>query len=395
MTTRSFHHRALRVTIVLVVATLALPAASILASPTLRDYLYRQASYQLLADRVAGGETDPGRIAERMVDYVAESLYPGGGPVIDTTPWSDLVRGVAWCDQHDMALGTLLAKHGIHARLAFMRDNRMSGPHVMVEVLLDGEWRVFDPYYGLVFRDARRAGFVTLDDLSLDRSIIYDQPRVRALPAGAKRGLAVMFSSMFPIVNPPVRWDSILSTVDRGPLRSGVSSLVRLGLRWLGPTSAHVFQDLYLLLLPDRLASLHEVVDGTTRPRIRSRSEDPALFLYYRARNYHLYGRTAPAERLYREVLLRYPGSPYAEKSLFFSGMLGLQGPGGDPRQAAARLSAFLDKYPQSEWVDLAHYSLGLAWERAGVPERARGQYGLADSDPFLDAAYRLSRLGP
>ena len=385
--------RKLAIAILAVAIALAIPTSSILLKPSLREYLYREISYQLLADRIAGGETDPERIAIRVTDYVEENLYPAGGPVLDVTSWSDLVRGIGWCDQDDWALATLLSKKGIHARFAMLKDKQGSSPHTMAEVFLGGQWRVFDPLFGLVFYNSRDHSLTTMSDLSANPSIIFDNPRIRALPEQSRHKVEEFFSRMFPIPEKPNRWGSLLEAKNVGAPRRTVNNVIRLSLSLFGPRVAYLFQDLYLGMLPDRLIALDRGIRSGNRPVFLASSEDPALFLFYKARNYHLYERSTLAEKFYKEIILRYPNSYYAEKSSYFLGDLSLRVVRNYP-SAVSRFRDFLDKYPGSNWTSLARYSLGVAYEKMGDLEEARRYYTLASPDPYVAAAYRLVELG-
>lgn len=368
-------------------------AGVVLLSPGVREYLYREVSYQLLANRIAGNETDPERIALRIAVYIEENLYPGGGPVLDTTSWTDLVRGIGWCDQDDWILATLLSKKNIHARFVMLKDKQGSSPHTMAEVYLGGQWRVFDPLYGLVFRNSRDQSLATMSDLSENPSIIFDNPRIRALPQEARRKVEEFFSRMFPIPKEPVRWASLLEMKNKSLPRRTVNSAIGLSLSLFGHGVAYLVQDLYLGMLPNRLIALDRGIKSGYRPLTITKSEDPALFLYYKARNYHLYERVTLAEKFYKEIILRYPESPYAEKSSYFLGDLNLRVIRDYPA-AVSHLADFLNRYPGSSWTSRAQYSLGLAYERMGNLEEAQRHYTAASSDPYVAAAHRLVQLG-
>lgn len=385
--------RKLVISILAVTIALALPASAILLSQSLREYLYREISYQLLADRIAGNETDPEKIAMRINDFVHESLYPSGGPVLDVTSWNDLVRGIGWCDQDDWTLATLLSKKNIHARFAMLKDKQGSSPHTMAEVYLGEQWRVFDPLYGLVFRSSRDQSLATMSDLSENPSRIFDNPRIRALPEKSRRKVEELFSRVFPIPKEPVRWAPLLLMKNRSLVRQTVNNVIGLSLSLFGPRAAYLVQDLYLGMLPNRLIALDRGIKSGSGPVTLTKSEDPALFLYYKARNHHLYERATLAEKFYKEIILRYPESPYAEKSSFFLGDLNLRVIRDYPA-AVSHLADFLNRYPGSNWTSRAQYLLGLAYETMGNLEEAQRHYTAASSDPYVAAAHRLVELG-
>ena len=367
-----------------------LALSPILLSAAVRSYLYRQISFQLLADRIVGDDdASPEEITIRISEYVEESLYPGGGPVLDTNAWNDLVRGIAWCDQHVWLMSTLLAKKDIAGRMVILLDE---GRHVIGEVFLEDQWRAIDPLYGFVFRRPGDNALPTVAELSEDPAIVFDNERMQALPVEARRNVAKFFAQMFPVATEPSRWSSLLEIQNASVPRRIVDRTIRLVLSSFGEWPAYRFQDLYLGLLPDRLVALDSNEAGSNRPVFHDRSGDPALFLYYKARNYHLYERGVRAEQLYEELLTRYPDSPYVEKSEFFLGSLSLQ-THRDYAAAVGRLSRFLERHPDSGWSSPAHYLMGRAYEGLGNVAMTQRHYRLASSDPFVGAAARLSQL--
>ena len=373
-----------------VVAIVALVSSPVLLSASVRSYLYREMSFQLLADRIVGDDNaSPEEITIRIAEYVEEGLYPGGGPALDTNAWNDLVRGIAWCDQHVWLMSTLLAKKNIPGRMVYLLDE---GRHVIGEVLVEDEWRAIDPLYGFVFRRAEDHALPTVANLSEDPAIVFDNERMQALPVEARRKVAEFFSLMFPVATEPSRWSSLLEIRNASLPRRIVDRTIRLMLSTFGEWPAYRFQDLYLGLLPDRLVALDSSQPDSNMPVFHDKSEDPALFLYYKARNYHLYERGVRAEQLYEELLTRYPDSPYGEKGEFFLGSLSLQ-VHHDPAAAVDRLSRFLERNPDTGWSAPTHYLMGRAYEELGNVAMAERHYRLASSDPFVGAASRLSQL--
>ena len=353
-----------------------------------RTYLYRQTTYQLLADRVAGNDQDPQRVAIRMNDYIAENMYPGGGPVMDQTVLRNFIRGIGWCDQDAWALGTLLDKRGIAARPVFLKDAHGASPHTMAEVLLDGHWRLFDPMFGLVFPNPRTGRLATWQEVSDNPSLILEHPRVLALPASSRGPLLELFSRLFPAPMAPERWQP----PSGGSLpRRIVGRSIRLVLRSVGPRPAYLLQDLVLALLPDRLPALDVAAEGSNLPVTRTRAEDPAVPLFYKARSYHLFGRTALAEQYYDQII-RHHRSRYGEESAFFRSLISLESR-NEPERAVVRLRRFQQEFPDSPMASRAAYWLGRSYERMGRFALAAGYYQQGASDPNVPAAYRLAEM--
>ena len=360
---------------------LSVAAVSVMAgSGSIRDYIYRRITYQTLARKVAGNERTPERVASRMLEYVWESQYPGGGVVRDETVLTNLVRGIGWCDQDVWTLGTLLESRGIPVRLLFVKDETGASPHSMGEILLDGRWRVVDPLLGIMFRNPDQS-LSTLDDLSSNPFLASEQPGVQALPPQVRRQVAGLYARLFPVHGVPERW------VIEGHTRSkhAVDSAIRVAVAMFGDRGVDRFQDWFLA----RLDNVSALDSATGR---RPRDQDPALFLYYSARNYHLYGRADLALASYHQLLMRYPNSPYAEPTRFFDGLLELELPEGQ-EEGVGLLRDVIRRDAASAWAIRARFVLGAAYERAGQVGRASQYYRLASADPYVPAAVRLIAL--
>ncbi len=342
-----------------------MPVVAIAASGSLREFVYKELSYRLITDRVVRDEASAEQITSRLNEFIDENTYPGGGPVLDTNAWNDLVRGIGWCDQVSWMLGTLLSTKNIPGRIVFLNghtsDTGEAVGHVMAEVYLDGEWRLFDPLYGLAFRTST-GRLATLAELSANWHLVSSQPKVRALPPQVRHQLEQFYEALFtdPNTRDPVRWAPLLAARRASPSRAMVQSALDVSWRLFGAPGAYTFQDVYLGLLPSRLPALDASESGN-RPVFKTRSDDPALFLYYRARNYHLYERADLASRAYEDLIARYPASGYAEKASYFLGQVELR-LRLDPAAAVKRFAAFLNKYPQSAWLAVVHRALGAAY---------------------------------
>ena len=373
-----------------------LPIVAIVASGSLREFVYKELSYRLITDRALRDEADAEHVALRLSEFIDENTYPGGGPALDTNAWNDLVRGIGWCDQVSWMLGTLLSTKNIPGRIVFLdghtSDTGEAVGHVMAEVYLDGEWRLFDPLYGLVFRTST-GRLATLAELSADWHLVSSQPKVRALPPQARHQLEQFYEALFtsPTVRDPERWSSLLEVRRASRARAMVQTALDMSWRLFGAPGAYAFQDVYLGLLPSRLPALDASESGN-RPVLKTRADDPALFLYYRARNYHLYERDDLASRAYEDLIARYLASGYAEKTSYFLGQVDLQ-LRRDPAAAVKRFAAFLDKYPQSSWLAVVHRALGAAYEALGDRDAANRQYLAASGDPYVGAAYRSALM--
>ncbi|MDA2915394.1 hypothetical protein MYX64_00855 [Nitrospinae bacterium AH_259_B05_G02_I21] len=359
----------------------------------IRSYLYREISYQWITDRLVGKDDSAAVAAKRVMKYVHEQLSPiPGEEIIDKTSWNDLVRGVGWCDQADWTTATLLAKKGVAAKMAMMRNDIGSSPHTLLLVKHHGAWRVYDPLLGFAFRRSPSMLPVTLTELSRDSSIIDQQPRLQQIEKDIRENRIAWYRSMFPAEGSkaPEVWESLLDKKNASISRRLVNQGIRLGISWFGAGLANSVQDYYLARLGPTLASLTEIDGSVTRPRRFAVRERPDLLWFYKARNYHLYGRVRLARKAYVEIVQNYPRSEMAPRARLFWGILEVKQ--GDSNRGRRLLSEFIDNNPSSGWKPVAHYYLGRAAEFLRDEVEAIKYYSLA-SPLYSDAPERISAM--
>jgi hypothetical protein len=340
----------------------------------IRDYFYREISYQFIANQVVGKEKNEEKIALLLFEYIHEYLNVLGEEVIDKTSWDDLIRGIAWCDQQSWALATLLSKKNIHARITMLIDKDGVSPHTITEVLLNEKWRVFDPLYGLIFRKPNNNSLATLEEISNDFSLFAENPKVKALPKIKREEFLSNFKRMFPLSASPKRWSSLLTKKNNIFLKRFVNRLIDSFVKLSPKFFIYGYQDLYLFI----------------NSKIFDSSEEE---LYYSARNHHLYGRINTAEKIYRAIIKAYPQSKKCEDSQFFLGVLYEQI--RDYKSAIDEFNRLFERYPDTKWAKIAHYFLGKAYELTGNLENAKINYNYSKFDLYTDAAWRLSKLSP
>jgi TolA-binding protein len=147
-------------------------------------------------------------------------------------------------------------------------------------------------------------------------------------------------------------------------------------------------QDLYLALPPPTYTIKS---DGSATLTFTS----PDARLYFRARNYHVFTRTADAAGAYRALVQDYPGSPYAEAARYQLGQLELT-QAHDPAMAAEQLRSLLEEYPNTAWRDDATYLEARAYDALGDCSTARDLYAAVaqtDANGLEDARARLAAL--
>jgi hypothetical protein len=322
----------------------------------------------VVAARVAGESTSPADTVWRLHEFVNLNIRtPEAARVLDSPPGQVLLRGFGYCDQAVWLFISLLAERDISGRMTWLRRADGSSPHTVSEVLLDGQWRVFDTLYGWVPRRPD-GGLVSVRDLVAEPALL-----------GLSRAQ-------------PEWYRHTRVTLLRGPelLRRGTSFWVRARVRAIQTLVAVTprrivdhLQDLYLRLplAPD--------------PAARGALDSPQGRLFVRARHYHAFLRTAEAEAAYTEWLRRYSNNQAADEVLYALGVLRLT-QGRDPAEAGTIFDTLLARYPASGWRDEATYFDGVSHELAGDCRTAIRRYGevvAGFANGLEDARLRLGRL--
>lgn len=337
---------------------------------SLRDRLYREVSYQHLANRLtAGAATDTDRIL-RIFDFIHQQVNVVGAPVVDDSPWNDFVRGIGWCDQQSWGLATLLSKQNIHARFAMLRKASGVSPHTVAEVRIGDRWALFDPLNGLYYRKPD-GSFATLEEVAQDPALIAAEPKIQLLQPEVRATFLDSVPGLYPLEQEPTRWSSLLLKKNRSRAQRITNQAIRFAVGAFGAPLAHAYQDLYYL---------------TAWPR-----PTDAEALFRRARNYHLYGRLKSAERDYRLVQRRFPDHERSEDAQFY--LAGVLTASGRYAESLQELDALTQRTPPSKWSALLPEYIGQNYEAMGDIPRALTSYQLVAGNLDLDGPWRLARL--
>lgn len=357
--------------LLLALSSFLMGISALILSPELRYFLYKEISYQYIADRLTKDAKTEEEKVLKIFDYIHENLNAMGGEVIDKDTWNDLFRGIAWCDQQSWALATLLSKENISGRIVMLRNKEMVSTHTIAEVFLKDRWIALDPLYGLVFRKDN-GSLATLEEISQNPEIIAQNPKVLLLSQEKREEFLSTYSKVIPLKLEPKRWGSLLKKKNRTRPQRALNLVMAGTVRICGRFFTYPYQDLYLSL---ELKSLHNNPER----------------LYFKARNYHLYSRTNLAKRLYEQIIREFPDNELSKSSKIFLTILEIKDK--DFKHAIIRMKDFLSDSKNSQWNILAHYYLGAAYEGIGDFENARLNYAQASSNLDTDAVLRLSEL--
>ena len=206
-----------------------------------RAYVYRELSYQLIADRLFNAEDVRRFVYENASVLKARKAWPGSKEtVIYSNPWYYLERGEAFCDQVDLSMAALMRKKGARSLLIWLIDKKTGvSPHSMLVTNVGGG--LADVYDPLV-----ETGYLLED---------WGGGYGKRIAMAIKPGLADTLTRFVP--------DSLI----------------------------YLYQDFYLWMLGPEVPSITEATKHYGPPAMEL---SPGLLLYYKARNYQLYGRSKP-----------------------------------------------------------------------------------------------------
>lgn len=303
---------------------------------SLRSFVYRELSYLVISHHLTVDEkTELGKV-KKIFQFVHDTLHiPTGYPALDKTVLNDFIRGIGWCDQQSWALAHLADKAGIRGSLMMLRGNHPDSGHTVARLFLGGEYRIFDPLYGIFFLNPKK-GVATFDDFSSPR-LLYSEKfqKQKAVDPDLQKKYFGFFDKKYP----PIIW-SDLSEGRPLPKRM-ILSILKLNYRIWGDTYAHLFQNLYL------------------------RNEQP----FYKARNYHLYFRYKEAEKEYSDALRQDPSLSKGDEILFHLATLYYNS--GRTELSEQMLTRSLMRRPKTAWAVPAHHYLELIYEKTKKPALA------------------------
>jgi hypothetical protein len=265
---------------------------------------------------------------------------------IDDTAADVLLRGFGVCDQADFAFARLANELDVPGRLLFLRQPDGVSPHSTAELFLSGEWRIFDPFYGMVARAA--------DGEIATRQDLATEPRLRP------------YSQLDP------GWYQAAQPVPLVEATSGVGGSVVETLAEfaasLPPPVVDALQDAYLALPPPRYVDHNDDVEDFETPDAR---------LYFEGRNFQVFRRTSDAQASYEALTSQYPKSDYADDAVYQLGLMALED--GQEQATIRQMETLRAAYPDSRWHDESIFLEARATEAVGDCARARTLYEQVD----------------
>jgi hypothetical protein len=318
-------------------------------------YCYREITYSLIVNSIVGKERDPEKIAELLLGYCYNDLFsPQEAVVVDKDVYTELFRGIAFCDQRAWVFGTFAGMLGIDNRMVLAMNPDGVSRHVMSELFIDKNWRFFDPSFGFVVRKSN-GELASYDDICNDLSLFYLSPPMRILkeiePDKYQKVKDYFARDIFNKNIKPGYWGNPIRSKDIK--RKIIAGVLYCYAGFFGKNFCYLYQDLYLKYFSS---------SGSKR-------ED----IFNRARNYDLFKRYRPAIAEYRNFIDNFPKAPEREDALFFLGTLYYK-----MKIPIASLRFFRElsrQYPSTKWRRMALYYSGCNYELLRDPVSAKDCY--------------------
>lgn len=329
---------------------------SLLLNDKAAYFVYKEVTYRRLIDTIAGSERDPEKVSLKVLDYFYYQLFtPPGGKPMDKDVFNDLIRGISWCDQRSWGMGKFLAKRGIASRMVMTNNPEGESNHTVLEVFIGGRWRMFDPLYGLAIRGPD-GGIASYEDICKDSRLFYESPEMlmlKQVEPGRYEKAKEFFTRNIYYDNPskPVIWDNTAG--GEGALRKMIVGIIDIYAGIFGDAFTGLYQDAYLAF--------------------RVQGEDEGSRLYFKARNYDIYGRDKQALDAYKKFITEYPEYRSDEDALFFLGVLYFRE--GRYRDSVAIFESLIQQDRSSKWNPTARYFIGYDLELSGKYEEAKAYY--------------------
>lgn len=224
----------------IILCFLMFPFTLLLGPERLRDYAHRELVYKVIASKVTKGAITDREKALRLMSYVATHLSRPTD-IVDVHPLNDLIRGVGWCDQQANTLITLARKCGIKGHLIFLRGYDMISHHSVCDLHINGEWRIFDPFYDLIFHKGNE--IATFEDFQKRPDTLYSK-RFEELQLSEPEEVERYFDLFEPTWEPTIFRDNFSQT----RTRKIVSGIVDFYYTIFGDSFLWVYQSLYFKL---------------------------------------------------------------------------------------------------------------------------------------------------
>ncbi len=324
------------------------PFISLILTNSLRDHTYRKIIMHVIALKETKGLKSDIEIAKRLFYFTSENtlLNPGGLLPYNDKALGYLINGLVYCDYAAEILAVLCAHKGIPARYCMLKDKDGVSPHTVVEILLEGKWRVFDPAE-ICYYTTASGELATLQDLSKNPDLVLGHRRMQKIKeasADEYKGKSDWYKRMLPVIVQPQRSKSKIKRI---------TPFDRVGFLYyavFGEKFLRIYQDLYL--------------------KIKTRGMEEREKLYYIARDYHLVHRTEEAIRGYNDFIRTYAEGLYSNRAVLFLALVYMEQK-KDYLKAIEVLQLLVDK-PETTYEKYALYYIGKCYQALNRTQEAQ-----------------------
>lgn len=271
-----------------------------------RHGIYYRLLYMVVAKNVTAGASNPQEQIDRLLNYVSLNVRtPDDAPLDENGPPAEsLIWGYGYSDQQVRLFMKLALEKNLPSRETFLiRPADGSSPHTVAEVQQAGRWNLVEVEYGYAARLADGSPATIAEVLSGSSDYLRRQADIGLQPSDYQDARPALQS-----------------------LPGKLTALTRLVAKLMPQSLADRIQDAYLRLPPPDIP----------RPEGFSRFQGfstPDGVLYWWARNYQLFDRTALATAEYQDLLARYPNSSYANDARYYLALMaGSVVPSSKPR---------------------------------------------------------------
>ena len=330
------------------VSFLLSPFISLILPDSLRDHTYREIIMHVVASEETRGLKSEAEIAKKLFFYTAKNtlVNPGGLVPYEDKALGYLINGLVYCDYASDILAVLCAHKGIPARYCMLKDKNDISPHTIVEIFLNGKWRVFDPTEVCYYTN-KSGELATIEDLSHDPALIFANKRMQKIKETSPAAYVEMvenYKKIFPLPFPPQRSSSKIKRITL-PDRVGFFYYFLFGNNFL-----KFYQNIYL--------------------KIKTRDMDKKECIYYVSRNFHLVHRSKKAIQGYSEFIKSYPEDANSDKVILFLALIYM-----DQKRdylKAPNVLATLASKPGNIYQRYALYYIGKCLEFLNKKEQAQ-----------------------
>ena len=122
---------------------------------------YRHLAEKLIRQSGKKAPTD----FEKVMIFMDHICRINGGFAFDSSPFSTLHERIGACGALSFVLNALSAASGIRSRTVNLCNFPENAGHTVTEQLIDGRWLIFDPTYGIYYKNAKTGEIMSFEEL--------------------------------------------------------------------------------------------------------------------------------------------------------------------------------------------------------------------------------------